>query len=333
MSPTAVASNPQPTVALSFSDHMQAALFFDRIWPMHSMDITPGELHDLTLSIPLGDGEVSDVIGSLIMKMSNSKPHEVTLSGKEFVTLNLLQEKFYGKRARAFDSRFRRSDLFLWLRVIVGSLVYELLTLDGFDVVPMFDQYAQSKKFLSTGDWMLLDEQPRKLPNTSLQIKTNNLKLISTKNAEWDQIRQIREDPDSIKKIRNLRLLLEEKYQDKSSDFIADDIDKRIDLYEEAAKKHGFELQTHVVTSLLDPKSLIGVGSLAALASFAGGPAALTGAAAIGAVLHTSKGFFEVRQKKFTFASERKNSEVSYIVEAQKKLVVPKKWYQFWRRG
>jgi hypothetical protein len=327
------------TFALSFSDHKQSALFFDKIWPLHSMDAIPEEIHDIVINVPLLSEDsraVSEALGNMIMSVSKSPADSIKMTLKESVAFQMLMENFYKKRGKAFDSRKSTSfdtGMGIFMRVIVGSLIYELLTLDGYHVVPVFSDYKYYKKFFSTGDWVFIKAPNiQKQSRDSLQLNVNNLKLIATDRAEWQQVQEARKDKESIAKLRNLRVLFGDKYKDKDTNFISDDIDKRIDEYEQAAIKHGFELHNHVVTSFLDPQSLIGVAAITGISAFLGGPIGATVSTVAGAAFHTAKVYFEVKKKRFEYASELKNNEVAYIIEARDKLVSSKKWYEFWRR-
>ncbi|OVE69036.1 hypothetical protein CCS79_08910 [Clostridium diolis] len=102
------------------------------------------------------------------------------------------------------------------------------------------------------------EEEDINLKNTT-KTSTNNislpmieligLNLINTQNATWDQILEVREDKDSLKKLRNFRLFYYEKLYGKDKNYIIEVINKAIEDYEGAAKKHGFNfLKTSLKT-------------------------------------------------------------------------------------
>ncbi len=80
--------------------------------------------------------------------------------------------------------------------------------------------------------------------------------LIDTKNADWDQIVEMRADSDAHKKLINLRFFFHDNYQGKPITYIEDDINKRLDAYKHTSKKHGFDLITSSLSTLLDAKQI-----------------------------------------------------------------------------
>jgi hypothetical protein len=76
----------KPTIALSTGDHKQAALFFDFVWPFHSMDSVPIELHDMAIEVPSFPAEEGsphrDLFSRLLMNISKSSPERFTFSGR-----------------------------------------------------------------------------------------------------------------------------------------------------------------------------------------------------------------------------------------------------------
>ena len=92
---------------------------------------------------------------------------------------------------------------------------------------------------------------------TDISFKIQSLSLIDTSKASWGQIIEIRN-------LKNLRLFFFSNYQDKPGDFVKDDLLKRIDEYDSARKKHGFDLKATSMLTLLKSKNLQSYG-LAAL--------------------------------------------------------------------
>lgn len=157
-----------------------------------------------------------------------------------------------------------------------------------------------------------------------LELSVTGLNLIDTDNADWEQIFEFRKDKEAKKKLRNFKLFLYDAYIGQSRDYIYDDILKKIDAYEEACKKHGFELYVGTLGTLLDSKSAIGAMSLA-IAGILVGNASITNAALLsGASIEMGKLALNFAKKKRKVESFKNNHELAYIFEARKRLTKKK---------
>lgn len=325
-------SSPKQTIALSFFDHKKASLFFDKVFPMHSLDEIPRNIRDFHFKVPNfpDDKFKIELLKRMVRLVENisSAPYDKLVFHKDDVDLFLLliNELYRNRRNLLFPKGKKDGTLDIeTARILTGSLAYDLLRDASCNVVPVFKNYKHQKDFFSTNEWIFSHEKRiEKALHESLQINVKNLKMVVTHKSEWKQIEEIRNDKESIGKLRNLRLLFHNNYKGKNPDYIKDDIDKRIEEYEDATRKHGFELKNHIITSFLDPKSLVGVASVAAISSLVGGTAAASVAAIIGATIHTSKVFFEIKKKKFEFAQDKRNNEIAYIMDAKKILSAKK---------
>lgn len=67
------------------------------------------------------------------------------------------------------------------------------------------------------------------------------LKLIDTSQIQWRQIIEIREDKESIAKLRRLRTFIYQNYNDKPISYIQDDLLNRIEIYETTSKQLGLK--------------------------------------------------------------------------------------------
>lgn len=304
------------TIAISTGDHKMAALFFDKIWPLHSMDSVPDEIQDINVSIPAEpDDVVMKTIGDWIMSVSKSPKDSVTFSARAAVLMHALAKD---ERYRDFlGSEFPPHDPMAPFRNLTASVLYQLMLGNNMNVVPILGSKPLQEKLANLNP--IIEASPDlQEAKPALEINIKNFRLICGDNAEWTQVKEVRADKESLRKIRNLRVLFREKYKEKDAAFIKDDIDRRIDEYEQACEKHGFELLQSGFSSLLDPKSLLGISSLAAATAVIGGPAVITACAVGGAVLHTSKLAIELIANHWKFKQNQRNNEVAYVIEAKK---------------
>jgi hypothetical protein len=142
----------------------------------------------------------------------------------------------------------------------------------------------------------------------------SGLSLVDTSKASWEQIIEFRKDIDARNKLRNLRLFFHNTYEGKASSYVVDDLARRIDEYDIARKRMGFEAVTGTISALLDAKSLQAAAATGIAATFIGGP--LTGI--------SSAVFVELGNMALTFARQRfsmkdfENShDLAYLIEVK----------------
>ena len=141
--------------------------------------------------------------------------------------------------------------------------------------------------------------------------------LIDTKKAEWDQILELRLDEEAHRNLINFRLFFYESYQDKSIDYIEDDINKKLYEYKQVSKKHGFDLLISSLSTLLDSKNIQSAAAGGLAATLIGGP--ISGLSA--AVLIELGGLsLEVAKKMHAIKNYKNSHELAYIIETNKKM-------------
>ncbi|MBI1811293.1 MAG: hypothetical protein HY035_09275 [Nitrospirae bacterium] len=126
-----------------------------------------------------------------------------------------------------------------------------------------------------------------------ITVSLNNLALIDTSKASWDQILEIRKDENARKKLRNLRLFFYENYQNKSKEFIEDDL-KKIDDYKIACKDYGLQTCLSAISATMNSKNLVASSVAGLSAAFFGGILAGIGTATA-IELGNVVGFDEIR--------------------------------------
>ena len=151
-------------------------------------------------------------------------------------------------------------------------------------------------------------------------LKLAQLPLIDTTKSEWEQIIQIREDENSISKLRNLRLFFNDNYSGKEKKFIEDDLNKRLEDYENVTKDWGFETVTSSIQMLLtSPVTLTSVGSSLALA-LTGEPLSALATAGTGSIIEVGKMSLHIAKEKKKLSVLQRDHPLAYIIDAKKKL-------------
>lgn len=156
-------------------------------------------------------------------------------------------------------------------------------------------------------------------PNADVVIALGTLRLIDSSQASWEQVTELRRDPEARGKLRRLRLFASENYGSKSRAFIEDDLLRRIDDYEEQVRRWGFETKQSVLTMLLTSKYLAGALSGSLISTLFGAPAAAVASAVGGALIEIGRVSLEVSRRRFMLRNALRDNPISYIVDAKDK--------------
>lgn len=145
----------------------------------------------------------------------------------------------------------------------------------------------------------------------------SGISLVDASKASWEQILELRKDAEARGKLRNLRLFFYNNYQGKPSTYIVDDLGRRIDEYDAARKRLGFEALTGSVSALLDAKSLQAAAATGLAAAFVGGP--LTGITSA-VFIELGSMALEFSKKRFSIKEFENSHDLAYLIQANKEL-------------
>lgn len=91
------------------------------------------------------------------------------------------------------------------------------------------------------------------------------LPIIDASSATWDQILEVRRDPESMQKLRKLRVFTQQQFTGKDLASIEDEFGQLMDEYQTAAKRYDFNIKTHHLGVMM-AATATSVGLLAAVA-------------------------------------------------------------------
>jgi hypothetical protein len=150
-----------------------------------------------------------------------------------------------------------------------------------------------------------------------ITVTLSNLRLVDVENTPWRQIIEFREDPDSVKALRRLRLFLFDTCREKSSAYVEDKLSAEIEKYENAVKSAGFKLTAGSFSAVIDAQAL-GAYATSVLAFLAGaGPVpALTGAAIVAGL----KVGLQVYRDKYALRELKRDHGLAYLIDARERL-------------
>lgn len=151
-----------------------------------------------------------------------------------------------------------------------------------------------------------------------LYLALSNMKLIDTKNLSWRQIIDFREDKLSLKKFMALRHFGAKKYQDRSVEFIEDDIEILFNDYEEVVRKWGFDTKIGAAEMALSSKILMGstVGALVSILMGAPLPAIIS--ATTGAIFEAGRLSIYLSKRKAEYEVFANTNPIGYLSELKK---------------
>ncbi len=333
-------------VAFSAADHKHAALFFDRIVPLHSGTTVPESIvypfweklkrEDIILKIKVMSDypEYIELIHAItetnesdslefsqnllaLMKVVAGKEHHSLIQELE---LPIEEYKDY-LISSANDELDIVKDITLILNLSKAKKYMENVILNRLalsftrnakdnnsNYVPLLGRRPLTPKYIPDGD------------DATVSWILSNIKLANTRNATWDQIMEVRNDAQSMLKLRRLRLLLSDNYVGKSKAYVKDSIECKIADYETACKKHGLEMMHTTLEALLDPKSLLGIGAITATSAITGEGSFVGVTAGVVAAFHAGRTSVSIVKKHHDLKDWKSNHGLAYLIDLKEKL-------------
>lgn len=181
----------------------------------------------------------------------------------------------------------------------------------------MLDAFIQLVRTSQVRDFAIYGERLLR-PDTSGEsdpcLILSELSVVNTDDLSWQHLLEFREDKETVKKLRRLRRFVYSSYQGKALSFVKEDIEERIEQYNEATRVWGFPLVKGLLEIALTGQVAAAFGAVLGSAMF-GVP--LEAAAAVGASFTVGKGVLSIAQRKREVGIERERNPVAYLVEAQ----------------
>lgn len=341
---------------ICLADPKQSALYFDRILPISYLSqncslptdqklkifcelsgVDPNDKYDEFHELLDGLQRVDDVITNIIEKIRITwiKLSEITDGkidekdvDKELKSLDKITDRhgpelfdfFHDFFTAAFMKRgyFSKSDFYT--ATLSFAYVYDITFSDS--------HLSIRNLFVRLSSLFSVDRLPILFPSEfnlkyhptkeDITLSIDNVPLVDTTCASWDQILEFRKDKEARKKLRNLRLFLHENYAGKNRAFIEDDLSKRLDEYENTRKDHGFESLTSTISAVMDSKSVQASIAASIVSAYFGEPIVTTGAA-LPAVMEIGNMTIEYIKNKHAFHKLKRDHDLAYIIEAKER--------------
>lgn len=289
--------------AVCFEDLKTAALYFDSVIPISFSSMHGrGEGRDVLFKLP--EDVPGEVLVHLLFGVSPaSSPEKWTYLGKYIDSWDAFRKAIHPARKRFSNNYDDVKEIYL----NDVSLSNQSSVRDEFKKLAK----ALGKSYTTV---VLPNEEP--LPETTpyAALGLSGVPLVDASKASWEQILELRRDPEARTKLRNLRLFFHNNYQGKSTSFVIDDLGRRLDEYSVTRKRLGFESTNGCISSLLDARSLQAAAATSIAAAFIGGPIASLGAAVfveLGGVA------LEFSRKRYAIREFEKTHDLAYVIEAR----------------
>lgn len=151
------------------------------------------------------------------------------------------------------------------------------------------------------------------------ELRITDVPLIEIEKVKWDQIVEVRKDPNFTNALRSFRLLFAQDYRGKELAYVIDSLNQKVARYEESCKKHGLDTALGTARQLLDSKSLLGTLTLATVGILADSTAAITLSAIAGSTIELTKMALYITERKTKFRTEQRNLDIAYLLVLNEK--------------
>jgi hypothetical protein len=145
------------------------------------------------------------------------------------------------------------------------------------------------------------------------------LNQVDTKDMSWRHILELREDQESVSRLRRLRTFIFENYQDKPLSFIKDDILNRIDIYETTAKQWGLKTKESILKIIFNSGTALAVTAATIASLVKGIPISVSLPLGIGTTFLTGNIILEISSYSREVHRFKQENPITYLIEINKK--------------
>jgi hypothetical protein len=288
-------NNTKPLACINSTK--EACLYFDRVIPLNLAQVIPWENN--------GDLEAFDVLKKILPAPLLDPEHHTGLGPMMLLYIDTYVDVFPGSigiekfRDTALSSERARTLAPLLFNAgvyLLNSLPEPIDSVFGAGEIQNTEVKSNDPAFILTG-----------------------LTLIDTQNITWREILAIREDKESVNRLRRLRTFIFENYQGKPLAFIKDDLLNRIETYQDTAKKWGFKTQQSVFKIIFNSGTAISLMAATMASLISGNPPSISLSLGIGSMFLTGNIALEIGSYKRESHSFKQENPITYLIDVQKK--------------
>lgn len=161
----------------------------------------------------------------------------------------------------------------------------------GYSAIPVLEEKVKLEHWRFARDEISkrLKERKNFEWGTAVEFSLQNVPVPDVESLSWEQVFEIREDLESKRSLRKLRVFLHESFDGKPASYIEDKLGTSIHEMQRSLDKHGVSFRLEVISSLLNSKSLLGTAALTISATLMGQPVVGGALALGGAAVETAK--------------------------------------------
>lgn len=295
----------QNIAAISFGDIKVAALYFDRVIPIAFHSIY-GSYERLFIKTP--EPVPAEFAAQLIFE--KSRPFQVI----EYI--GNYWDSFIRPILPHLKKQYASTDPKAYVE-LKQLYLEDARFSDGTSVRKQFSKLARQLGCPCYSIVLAADEEPKSYAETYACLALSRIPLVDVSNASWEQIMELRSDSEAATGLRRLRLFFFENYVGKPAAYIQDDLLRRLDEYDQARRKHGFDAMMSSIQVLLDSTSLQAAAVASLTAGLFGG--AVAGLSA-GAAVEIGKVLLEIANKRAEIRNLASGHELGYVIGAREAL-------------
>jgi len=132
---------------------------------------------------------------------------------------------------------------------------------EGDDRLLQPEYYEDRRRWYEKQGRSLGEPEPPPFPpavaSDAVEVQLADMQVVDTSRAPWEQVEDFKKDHRSVSSLRDMRLLFDDKLRGRSVEYIRDYTESKLDAYEAAKKKHGFDSKLATMQLVLNSKTAL----------------------------------------------------------------------------
>lgn len=258
------------------------------------------------VGISIGDARLAALFCNRIVDVSNEHAHipdcfrvpgveDIVFDAYSEVATTVSDAEVEENRDTAFYSRFKNSR---------AVYLQDKLSKIGIRSAPFFVDGGVFDGFRATGGY------------DAIVVEITNAPIVSVEDVSWEQIVELRADPDFRKKLASFRLFLAGEYSKKDIAYVQESLNAKLEAYEAVVRRNGLTFRLGTYKQVLSSKSLMGALGVATLGALMGLPAASIPALA-GVAVELGKLAIRLVERRVELEEFNANHPIAYLMDVR----------------
>jgi len=297
------------------------ALFFKYMWPLSFLDDL-GNLSEKEIKIILGIMDESGLWPNYLGKGKYETKRNINIPARMFDKTLEIKAKNITKKLIKYNEignglcTTNSSEIAILEAAMIfnaeAALEAAHLNKYGINAVPVFlnEEFSLPDNY-SELIYSLISNKAKE--KSVLEVNIINAPVIQSSKLEWEQIREIRNDPQAKKELQRFRLFVFDDYLGKPESYIHESIEQKIFKYSEMCIKHGIETKLSIIKQTLDSKSLLAMSSMAFVSALTGNTSIASMSLLAGAAIEVGKMSINLAERNISASWDKSQSEVAFL--------------------